>query len=90
MPLASRIVLSTSSYAPVFALLGLVSWHGHRSLALGFLSLAVFLAALLAGLMLINESSKDADLLLAPGTRFRVTQVEAEDRLLNISLEIVG
>jgi hypothetical protein len=44
---------------------------------------------LVAPSLLINEASQDADLLLAPGTRFRVTQVRSEDGLLNVLLEIV-
>jgi hypothetical protein len=45
--------------------------------------------ALVAPTMLINKSSQDADLLLAPGTRFRVAQVGREDGLLTVLLEIV-
>lgn len=44
---------------------------------------------LVAPSLLINESSRDADLLLAPGTRFRITQVGCEDGLLHLLLEVV-
>jgi hypothetical protein len=44
---------------------------------------------LVAPSLLINESSRDADLLLAPGTRFRIRQVGREDGLLHVLLEVV-
>lgn len=46
------MVLSVSSYAPLFALLGLVSWHGHPTLAIAFVGLATLLVAALGLLML--------------------------------------
>ncbi|MDP9226041.1 MAG: hypothetical protein M3P18_19825 [Actinomycetota bacterium] len=45
---------------------------------------------LVAPLMMINENSEDADLLLAPGTRFRVAQVDRTNGVLIVGLEIVG
>jgi hypothetical protein len=50
MPVVSRCVLAASSYAPLFGLLGLVSWHGHSSLAIAFLATAALLVAGLGGL----------------------------------------
>lgn len=44
---------------------------------------------LVAPSLLINEASRDADLLLAPGTRFRVTHVGWDDGILSVVLEIV-
>jgi hypothetical protein len=52
VPLVSRSVLSASSYAPLFALLGLVTWHEHTNLAIAFFSLAALLVAVLGLLML--------------------------------------
>jgi hypothetical protein len=52
MPLVSRTILSTSSYAPLFALLSLVSWHGHPWLAVAFLCIAGSLVIALASLFL--------------------------------------
>jgi hypothetical protein len=53
---------------------------------------AVFLreGTLIAPMWLLNENSQDADLLLAPGTRFRVSQIGWEGDLLTLGLEIVG
>jgi hypothetical protein len=56
MPLVSRWILSASSYAPLFALLALVTWHGHLHLAIAFLALSGFLALVLLALMLYLES----------------------------------
>ncbi len=56
MPIVSRSILSASSYAPLFALLGLVSWHGHTSLAIAFLVLAAVLVVALGALMLYLAS----------------------------------
>jgi hypothetical protein len=53
MPLVSRSILITSAYAPLFALLGLVSWHDHSELALAFYGLAVALITALGLLMLV-------------------------------------
>jgi hypothetical protein len=55
MPLVSRWILSASSYAPLFALLGLVTWHGHLRLAIAFLALSGFLALVLLALMVYLE-----------------------------------
>ena len=45
---------------------------------------------LVAPSALINENSQDADLLLAPGTRFRVAHAAWEGELLTVGLEIVS
>lgn len=44
---------------------------------------------LVAPTMLVSEDPQDADVLIAPGTRFRVARVGWEGRLLSLLLEIV-
>lgn len=51
MPIFSRIALVTSSYSPLFLLLGLVSYERHWSLALVFWALAIGPALLMLGLL---------------------------------------
>jgi hypothetical protein len=51
VPIFSRIVLVTSSYSPLFVLLGLVSYERHWSLAVVFWSFAIAPALLMVGLL---------------------------------------
>jgi len=51
VPFFSRFVLVTSSYSPLFLLLGLVSYEEHWRLALAFWGLATLATLLLTGLL---------------------------------------
>ena len=53
MPFFSRFVLVTSSYSPLFLLLGLVSYEKHWSLAVVFWILAVVPGLLMVGLLAV-------------------------------------
>jgi len=53
VPVFTRFVLVTSSYAPLFILLGLVSYKDHWDLALTFWAIAVASTLLLTGLLAV-------------------------------------
>jgi hypothetical protein len=53
VPIFSRFVLVTSSYSPLFILLGLVSYEKHWRLALTFWALAAVPVLLLVGLLIV-------------------------------------
>jgi hypothetical protein len=53
MPIFSRFALVTSSYAPLFILLGLVSYEEHGRLALTFWAIATASTVLLLGLLAV-------------------------------------